>query len=516
MNRTALSLIVALPLALMPACEGHDHTEGDRVHAGDAIDRPTVAVTRWTERSELFMEYPVLVAAEGGRFAIHVTDLRDFSPLTSGEAVVALRGADGAVIEFHGGPSRPGIFGADVVVERPGVYDMTVRIDSPDLQDLHEIGPVSVHAAGAPLEALEEPEGESISFLKEQQWTLEFGTEPVEARTLQSSIDVPGVVRPRAGGEAVVAAPVPGRISADSAAPVRGARVRADAVLARIVPRSDELRDAAGLRAALVEAEQDHELAMQERDRAARLVDARAVPARRLAEAESARVSSSARLDAARQRWALHEALSQSGGGVSGEASFAVRAPFTGVVADARFAPGMSVEEGEFLVLLVDSDRVDVVGAVPESQSSMLESVAAGEVLRDGKVPVSLGAPIAIGDIVEPSSRTVEVRFAFENSERPRLQVGQNVGLRLLLGDEQVQPAVPESSVVDDGGRPVVFVQTAGESFERRAVRLGSREGGYVHVLEGIEAGERVVHRGPYLLRLAAMSTQIPAHGHVH
>ena len=62
----------------------------------------------------------------------------------------------------------------------------------------------------------------------------------------------------------------------------------------------------------------------------------------------------------------------------------------------------------------------------------------------------------------------------------------------------------------------MVFVQTGGESFERRPVRLGSHADGYVHVLEGVEPGERVVHRGAYLVRLAAMSTQIPAHGHVH
>ena len=62
----------------------------------------------------------------------------------------------------------------------------------------------------------------------------------------------------------------------------------------------------------------------------------------------------------------------------------------------------------------------------------------------------------------------------------------------------------------------MVFVQMGGESFERRPVRLGSREGGYVHALEGVEPGERVVSRGAYLIRLAAMSTQIPAHGHAH
>jgi multidrug efflux pump subunit AcrA (membrane-fusion protein) len=107
------------------------------------------------------------------------------------------------------------------------------------------------------------------------------------------------------------------------------------------------------------------------------------------------------------------------------------------------------------------------------------------------------------------------VRFAFDNRP-PRLQIGQSVGLRLFVGEEEARVAIPESAVVDDGGRPVIFVQSSGESFERRPVRLGSREEGYVHVLEGVEPGERVVHRGAYLVRLAAMSTQIPAHGHVH
>jgi multidrug efflux pump subunit AcrA (membrane-fusion protein) len=76
--------------------------------------------------------------------------------------------------------------------------------------------------------------------------------------------------------------------------------------------------------------------------------------------------------------------------------------------------------------------------------------------------------------------------------------------------------AVPGSAVIDDGGRPVVFVQVAGESFQRRPVRVGNQDASYVQVGDGIKPGERVVTRGAYLIRLAALSTQIPAHGHVH
>jgi hypothetical protein len=37
-----------------------------------------------------------------------------------------------------------------------------------------------------------------------------------------------------------------------------------------------------------------------------------------------------------------------------------------------------------------------------------------------------------------------------------------------------------------------------------------------VQVLEGVKAGERVVTRGAHLIRLASMSSAVPAHGHVH
>ena len=75
---------------------------------------------------------------------------------------------------------------------------------------------------------------------------------------------------------------------------------------------------------------------------------------------------------------------------------------------------------------------------------------------------------------------------------------------------------VPESAVVNDAGQPVIFVQVGGESFERRAVTLGNREGGAVQVTGDVAPGERIVVRGAPLIRLAALSPQVPAHGHTH
>jgi multidrug efflux pump subunit AcrA (membrane-fusion protein) len=107
------------------------------------------------------------------------------------------------------------------------------------------------------------------------------------------------------------------------------------------------------------------------------------------------------------------------------------------------------------------------------------------------------------------------VIYTANNSKR-LLAIGQAVFIRLYTSPTVKATAVPESAVIDDGGRPVVFVQVAGESFERRPVRLGRQDARYLQVIDGLKPGERIVTRGAYLVRLAALSTQIPAHGHVH
>lgn len=515
-----LSATVAL-VALAAACRNHDHqpaghghTHDGHAHGDDESGRPVVSVTRWSGRTELFMEYPVLVGGESSRAAIHVTDLSDFSPVAAGEVIVGLRGADGRSYEFRGEPSQPGIFGADIRMDRPGTYDMTLRVEAPGLGDTHELGPVTVYPFTPEVPHAGEKAGE-IAFLKEQQWTLEFGTVAAELRSLRSSFTVPAVIRSRTGGEVTLTAPVPGRTDPAAEVPVPGTRVQAGSVLVRIVPRTEDLRDAAALRAALVEAEQDHGLAASERDRVGRLVDARALPARRLAEAEAALEASTARLAAARERWNRFESLSQAGEALAAGGAFAVRAPFEGIVAEVGFSAGTSVDENQALVRLVDGDRAHVVGAIPESREVDLQSIESGELTFDHRPPIALGRPLAIGRVIDPVSRTSDIRFALD-ARSAGLSIGQSVRLRLFVGSETQGPAVPESALVDDAGRPVAFVQTGGESFERRPVKLGSRAGGWVHVLEGIEPGERVVHRGAYLVRLATMSTQVPAHGHTH
>lgn len=58
--------------------------------------------------------------------------------------------------------------------------------------------------------------------------------------------------------------------------------------------------------------------------------------------------------------------------------------------------------------------------------------------------------------------------------------------------------AVQESAILDENGKPVAFVQLAGETFEKRYLEMGKKEQGFVEVSSGLSEGEYVVTDGAY------------------
>jgi RND family efflux transporter MFP subunit len=473
--------------------------------------------TNWTTKTELFAEYPPLVAGQTSRFAVHLTRLDSFKPVAKGRVEVRLTGASGKPEVFTTEtPSRPGIFGVDVKAPVAGEYRLAVHFNGEGITDIHDLGEIASSATKAA--ATHEHGGETqetIAFLKEQQWTLDFSTAIIEDRQLKSSLRVPAVVTARSAGEAEVTVPFDGRLVA-SALPVIGASVKQGQTLASILPPTNSPGDFASLELTKSEAGLSLQLARKDRERAERLVNAGAAPAKRLDEARTVEATSEARLKAAEIRLAQYDASSAAETTAQGAKLFALRAPISGIVVEAHAAPAANVKAGETLFKIVDLDSVYVSATVPEAEMERIRHLSGAELERSGAQQLTrLGRLISVGRVVDPQSRTFPVIYATENRDR-RLAINQAVHVRLLTTATAVAPAVPESAIVDDGGRPVVFIQASGEAFLRKPIQLGIREGGYVQVLEGVFPGERVVTRGAHLIRLAAMSSQVPAHGHVH
>lgn len=494
----------------------------------DALEMPAVVETRWTALSELFMEYPPLVEGETSRFAIHITDLATFEPLRAGRVEVDLSAFDPTAPTRYesfaaDAPGRPGIFGVDVTPTRAGRYNLSLLLDAPGLRDSYDLGEVAVltrdletPGAVAPHAAGGEPTDGAVSFLKEQQWTLDFATAQAGLREIAESLMIAAAIEPRTGGRADVTTPVAGRLADDLPPHPVGTRVARGDRLAEIIPRSDHGGDRPVLELDVAEARNGLELERAERSRVERLVDAGALPGRRRLEAQMAERTAEARLAAAEAHLAQLD-LTRTGEGEAGrDTRFVLRAPISGVVAASDATPGASVDEGTRLFRLVALDRLHVVGALPEAALARVDELTGAELhVRGFDAPIVLDRLVSVGRVLDPEARTVPIIYELRDPDR-RLAVGQAVSLRIFASAATVAVTVPESAIVDDAGQPVVFVQVGGESFARRPVRLGNREAGQVQITGDVAPGERIVVRGAPFIRLAARSPQAPAHGHTH
>ena len=166
----------------------------------------------------------------------------------------------------------------------------------------------------------------------------------------------------------------------------------------------------------------------------------------------------------------------------------------------------------------MNTDRLVLSVGVPEAYVGRLRDVS-GAWFRLPHAANALDVPQealqSIATELDPDSRTLAVRFALDNL-RGELFAGQRAVAHLLVDAPRLVVAVPEAAIIDDAGVDVVYVQTGGESFERRVVQTGIRDGDFVELLGGVAPGEWIVTVGAYTVRLASMATESMGHGHAH
>ena len=196
------------------------------------------------------------------------------------------------------------------------------------------------------------------------------------------------------------------------------------------------------------------------------------------------------------------------------EASLNVlRAPFDGVVTEYSVAVGDLVGPDRDLLTITDISTVRVLADVYESDLGRLPP-AAEVTIRTEAYPdrIFTGRITYVSDTIEPQTRAAHVRCVVANPDDP-LKLGMFASVTIPTNERVAALAVPIAAVQRIDGQPVVFVQTAPATFERRDVTLGSTAGGVVEVPAGIASGERVVSNGSFYLKTALLHDRI---GHAH
>ena len=439
-------------------------------------EAPTLDLTSWTDKTELFMEHPPLVAGQTTRFAVHLTQLSDFSALNAGRPHIEMTPESGGSATTLPGtdPLRPGAFRVEGTIPPAGRYRWALIVEAPGLADRHDLGATTVFAdqgsANADAEKNSAGDAAAISYLKEQQWTNPFASVPVQEGEVRTSVRAPATLHPLPGGEAVVAAPAAGRVVAD-VLPSIGDRVAAGQVLARLEPRLAAGTDRATLEADVASARAAVEAARVEQTRADQLLSDRAVPARRVEDARRASGVAEAQLRAAEARLAQRDETLRTGGGAAAGNAFALRAPIGGRLSEVVATLGASYDEGAPLFRVVRTDRLELEVQVPASDVAVARQAAAVALEIPG-----LPKPIELiphhvhhPGVIDATTRALPLQMEITNPGE-ELLIGQ-VGTAVLFGrNRQRVPVIPSDAVLMEAGRPYVFEQVGGEAFARRFI----------------------------------------------
>lgn len=487
--RTAAGLVLALSGV---ACSGSEDVQ-------EVLELGAVVVTQWVDGTELFLEYPFLIVGQQtGNWAIHLTDREDFQPIREGTLTVRFI-MDGAVAETFtvDAPLRDGIFLLNPAIQRAGTYDVELTLASDQVDSRHLVSGVLVHGSEQEALAHEVPEESAgISFLKEQQWVIPFAVGPAMEHAIQATLSAPGEVVPPDGSLVKVSAPVDGiaQAAANQGAPSVGDQVRSGQLLVTLGPINQD--------GGFAQTRGRVERLRRGVERDEPLFAAGAIAAKRLEEARHALEIAEAELEA-------------MGGETEGSYQLTLRAPISGVVAERTFVPGGRVEAGESLFTIVDPSKAWVRAQLPAATAHSLRVGSDALFTVDNSAESFRSRLLTVGSVIDPTTRTIPVVFEVATGQRS-LIFGQFAEVAVPTGELVVGMAIPNGAILDDNGTPVAYVQSGGETFERRVLTVGATDGEYTHVVRGLRLGDMVVTVGAYQIRLASLSGGDFAGGHAH
>ena len=180
-------------------------------------------------------------------------------------------------------------------------------------------------------------------------------------------------------------------------------------------------------------------------------------------------------------------------------AVFSLTSPISGIVVERNATIGATVGSDANVFKIIDISRVWIDANVFEKD---LERVRRGQEVKVS-VPAFPGSTfsgrvILVSSVVDPETRSVKVRTEVSNPDG-RLKPDMFANVQIITDLHHTAISIPQAAVLDDGGKSVVFV-SEGSGYVKRGVNLGIQGNGRVEVIEGLQAGDKVVVKGNYLL----------------
>jgi cobalt-zinc-cadmium efflux system membrane fusion protein len=317
---------------------------------------------------------------------------------------------------------------------------------------------------------------------KETQFLFDAFTEKVQAGSFTESTKLFGTIIPSSNGQALVTTPQHGKIVSLN---VRvGEQVKAGQQLALI----EQNIDAASQISMMAEKNNlsaEYDAAKKEFDRLNSIKD---IAAKKDVDEATARL----------QKAETNLKLFNSNTGKT----IVMLAPISGIVANFQLSIGATVSAGQTLFTINNLEQIYAEAQVFDKDADKVKQGAKFTVERaNDSHKTSEAKLISVAQEINATNQSQRVLFELDNPESD-FKIGEFVNIRVFASADSQQIALPNASITEINGKPVVFIKDAAEKYTVSYVQLGENNGTYTSILKGVEEGERVVINASYQLKM--------------
>lgn len=208
--------------------------------------------------------------------------------------------------------------------------------------------------------------------------------------------------------------------------------------------------------------------------------------------------------DAALQRMRLQgmpdDLIAQLKAGGKPQTRITLHAPQSGVVTELTAREGMTIATGAPLFRIQGTGSIWLNAEIPETAAGRVRPGLAVEASAAALPDIRFSGKIAaVLPAVDAGTRTLQARIELSNPQG-QLTPGMFANARIHSADAQMVLAVASEAVIRTGERKLVFVAGADGSFIPSEVQTGVEANGLTEIRKGLQAGQRVVASGQFLV----------------
>jgi HlyD family secretion protein len=176
-----------------------------------------------------------------------------------------------------------------------------------------------------------------------------------------------------------------------------------------------------------------------------------------------------------------------------------IRAPVAGLISERTARLGALAGGAEPLFRIIKDGIIELDAELPEGDLSAIAPENAVHVTVSGFAEAITGHVRMIAPKVDPQTRMGRVRISLPAD--PDLRVGAFARASILIDEDTVAVAVPQSAVTTVGLAASVMVVDAKGLASQRKVTIGRSADDMVEIIKGLRAGEHVVGQASAFVR---------------